>query len=80
MRNVTISLNDDTARWARVRAAEADKSLSRFIADLIERERSRAADSGAAVQQFLARPTYPIRQPGEPLPKREELYDRPGLR
>ena len=35
MKNVTISLPDDLARRARVEAAKEDKSLSRFIADLL---------------------------------------------
>ncbi len=36
MKNVTISLNEKIARWARVKAAEQDKSLSRFLAELLE--------------------------------------------
>jgi hypothetical protein len=35
MKNVTITLRDDLARRARVEAARQDKSLSRFIADLL---------------------------------------------
>ncbi len=34
MKNVTITLPDDLARWLRVRAAEDDRSVSRWIADL----------------------------------------------
>ena len=35
MKNVTITLPDDLARKARVEAAKQDKSLSRFVADLL---------------------------------------------
>ena len=35
MKNVTIALPDDLARWLRVRAAEDDRSVSRWIADLL---------------------------------------------
>ncbi|MCG8443392.1 MAG: hypothetical protein MI723_16435 [Caulobacterales bacterium] len=39
MKNVTISLPEDLAQWARVEAANAGKSRSRWLAD---RERMRA--------------------------------------
>ena len=41
MKNVTITLSENLARRARVEAAKQDKSLSRFVADLLE-ERCKA--------------------------------------
>lgn len=35
MKNVTITLPEDVARWARVWAAERESSLSKAIADLL---------------------------------------------
>ena len=32
MRNITVALDHEIARWARVAAAERDLSVSRFIA------------------------------------------------
>ena len=39
MKNVTITLPEDVARWLRVKAAEDDRSVSRWIAELLERMR-----------------------------------------
>ncbi len=81
MRNVTICLDDETARWARVKAAEADKSLSRYIAELLARERRPSDEYEKAMDDFFSRPATVLRtDPSVPYPKREELYDRPGLR
>jgi hypothetical protein len=60
MKNVTITLPEDLARRARVEAAKEDKSLSRFIADLLE-ERCKAeqSDKLAALREFFDGPGYP---------------------
>ena len=39
MKNVTITLPDDLARWLRIRAAEDDRSVSRWIAEVRPVER-----------------------------------------
>ena len=44
MRNVTISLDEELARWARRKAADEDISVSKLIARMLDRER-RASDS-----------------------------------
>ena len=48
VKNVTISLKESLARWARVKAAEQGKSLSRFLADLLEERMSHESDYDAA--------------------------------
>jgi hypothetical protein len=60
MKNVTITLADDLARRARVAAAKQDKSLSRFVADLLE-ERCKAEepDKLAVLREFFDGPGYP---------------------
>ncbi|MCY4635943.1 MAG: hypothetical protein OXG04_15795 [Acidobacteria bacterium] len=35
MKNVTITLPEDLARWVRIRAAEQDRSVSRWVAELL---------------------------------------------
>jgi hypothetical protein len=65
MKNVTITLPDDLARKARVEAAKADKSLSRFIADMLaERCKGKAdaaddADKLRMLKAFWDGPGYP---------------------
>jgi hypothetical protein len=79
MKNVTITLPDDLARRARVEAAKAGKSLSRWIADQLAAELHNPTMSQLeAVERFLAGPGYP--GVAKNLPKRDELYDRPALR
>ena len=116
-------MDEDLARWALVKAAEADMSLSRVIAEVLgakrletrtldpdyraamesylsrpayltsngplpgreERhsDRSRRLDRDdylTAMNSYLARPAVDAGQPGQRLPKREELCDRPNIR
>ncbi len=73
MKNVTITLPDDLALRARVAAAKQDKSLSRFVADLLaERCKAEAPDKLAPLREFFDGPGWP--SSGGPLPKREEIY------
>jgi hypothetical protein len=63
MKNVTVTLPEDLAIRARVAAARENKSLSRYIADLLE-ERCRASDhtraeDAAALEAFLNGPALP---------------------
>ena len=84
-RNVTVSLDEDVAKWARVRAAQCDKSLSQLVADLIRRD----MESDIEVQrerakrgweQFLSIGPWHLSNPGDRYPTRDEIYDRPVLR
>jgi len=43
VKNVTISLDEDLAHWARRKAADEDISVSKLIARMLDRER-RASD------------------------------------
>lgn len=80
MKNITITLDTETAKWVRVRAAEENKSVSRFVGDLLQQQMKDKAAYLRAMRTFLSKPPYKLRGPAEPLPKREELYDRPGIR
>ncbi|MCX5495193.1 hypothetical protein OSH11_10790 [Kaistia dalseonensis] len=81
MKNVTITLDETVAQWARVEAAKAGMSLSRWIGMRLSRERDGAL-SAASADDWLDTPLWPSAD--LPLPKRAELYesfyDRPGFR
>ncbi|MFO1170712.1 MAG: hypothetical protein U1E49_07040 [Hyphomicrobiaceae bacterium] len=80
MKNVTITLDEAVLRWARIRAAELDTSVSRLVSVMLEREMKSQAQVEKDIADFFARtPKHPISD-GTPYPKREELYDRPVLR
>ena len=78
-RNVTVALDEETARWARVEAARRDVSVSSLLAQLL-RERMRA-DEGyeAAMGAYLTRPAVRLQKRRGPYPGRDELHDRAGL-
>jgi plasmid stability protein len=79
MRNVTISLDEDLARWVRIRAAEQDKSISRFISETLQRDMLEEKSYDEAMNRFFSREPTSINESGV-YPKRDELYDRTGLR
>ncbi len=73
MKNVTITLDEDVAAWARVEAAKAGKSLSRYLADILSEQKRMAGNQRvAAFMQWLEGPGWA--SAGGVLPTREELY------
>jgi plasmid stability protein len=75
MRNVTIKLDDDLARWARIRAAEEDKSLSRLIADMLREARRSDERYRDAAAEFASVSPAPLKEKGG-YPSRESLHER----
>jgi len=80
MKNVTITLDEETAAWVRVCAAEHDMSVSRLIG-LVVRDRMREARAYEdAMRQYLSkRPSRLKRTDGRYAP-REALHERDRLR
>jgi plasmid stability protein len=77
MKNVTITLDEETAARARVRAAERNMSLSRFVGELLREHLRHSREYEAAYRAW--RSEKPLKLKGT-YPKREDLYDRPVLR
>lgn len=80
MKNVTITLDEEVARWARIRAAERDTSLSRLVGKLL---REKMLDEGSyqtSMQYYLTQSTSVLKKQGDKYPDREALHDRQGLR
>ena len=80
MKNVTITLPEDLARWVRIRAAENDRSVSRWVAEMLEGTRRQEDEYDVAMKRYLAMKPFRIDWPDGRRPTREELYDRPCLR
>ncbi len=77
MRNITITLEENVARWARLEAARRDMSVSRLL-DGILKEHMREQDAyEAAMRRALARKCF-LKTDGRYLP-REEAHDRSSL-
>ena len=79
MKNVTIVVDDDTARWARMEAARRDTSVSRLVGELLRRHMEESEGYEHAMEEFLSRPLRPLSK-GGPYPRRDEVHDRAGLR
>ena len=80
MKNVTITLDEETAAWARVEAAGQGKSLSRFVGDLLRERMVGDRAYQDAMRLYLSKPARLLSKPGTKYPKRDELYDRGRLR
>jgi hypothetical protein len=77
LRNITITLEENVARWARLEAARRDTSLSRFLAAILK-DRMREKDGyERAMRRALARKPF-LRTDGCYL-SREEAHDRSDL-
>ena len=80
MKRITITLPDDLARWLRVRAAKDNRSVSRWVAELLAETRHREDSYEVAMKKFLAVKPRRMEWVDGRRPTREELYDRPCLR
>lgn len=79
MKNVTVTLDEETARWARIEAAHRDMSVSALIRELLSGLMRGEAAYEDAMRRYLARAPTALKDQG-PYPPREELHDRAGLR
>jgi hypothetical protein len=80
MKNITITLDEETARWARIQAAKLNSSVSRMLGKVLQEMRDMEDQRQTAADRFLGRPTRALRASDTPYPDRESLYDRPLLR
>jgi hypothetical protein len=78
LRNITVTLEESVARWARVQAAIKDTSVSRFLADILKQRMIESDDYNAAKRRALARKPF-LKTDGRYL-TREEAHERSRLR
>jgi len=75
-KNVTITLDEETARWARVEAARHDTSVSRFVGEMLRERMQESAAYEAARRRFTAREPYLTPVSDRRLPTRDEVHER----
>lgn len=75
-KNVTVTLDEDTARWIRVEAAKREMSVSRFLGEVLAERRQRVEGYEAARASFMDREARPLRTCAGPLPTRSEIHER----
>jgi hypothetical protein len=80
MKNVTITMDEEVARWARVAAAERNTSVSRMVGEILRERMETERRYSLAREQFMAVEPRRLRKSGDRLPSREELHERSDLR
>ncbi len=75
MKNITIKVENDVARWSRIWAAEHNTSVSRMLGDLLKQMRKEKTGYAQAMQQFLSVTPRPLKASGT-YPTRDELHER----
>ena len=76
MKNVTITLDEEVARWARVWAAEHDTSVSRMLGKLLEEKMAEERRYAGAKERFLSRGPRELKRPSAKLPSRDAVHER----
>ena len=78
LRNVTVTLEEDVAQWARIEAARQDTSVSRLLGDLLKERMSAQDGYEKAMRRALGRKPF-LHSDGRYL-TREEAHERASLR
>lgn len=80
MKNITITVDEKTATWARKHAAERNISLSRLVGELLQKHMRQAREYERARRLFFSKSPVRLKHPGDRYPTRDELHDRDRLR
>ena len=80
MKNITITLDANTATRTRVQAAGRNMSLSRYVGEVLREKLGKDDAYEAAYRAFLAQKPVRLKRPGERYLTREQANDRAGLR
>jgi hypothetical protein len=80
MKNVTITLDEKTAAWARVYAARHNTSVSRIVGEMLEQRMGELREYDDAMRRFLGKAPAKLKRAGTRYAARDELHDRARLR
>lgn len=77
-KNVTVTLEEDVARWARIEAAKLDTSVSQMLGDFLKERMTEEQSYERAMKYALSRKPF-LNTDGRYI-SREEAHDRSRLR
>jgi hypothetical protein len=80
MKNLTITLDEKTAAWARIYAAERGKSVSRLLGEILQERMHDVREYNDAMRRYLAKKPIKFQWLDGKRPMRDELHDRTNLR
>lgn len=78
LRNITVTLEESVAKWARVEAARRDTSVSRLLAGILKSHMHEKDAYESAMRRALARKPF-LKTDGRYL-SREQVHERSDLR
>ena len=76
VKNVTVSMDEETARWARVEAACNDMSVSRFVGLVLRERMASSEDFERAQRSYLSRRAQRLGSGDGHLARRDEIHRR----
>lgn len=76
MKNVTITLEEDVVRWAKIWAASHDTSISRMLGEELRRKMLAEEHYARAQKRFLSKAPKPLKPADASYPSRDSLYER----
>jgi hypothetical protein len=80
MKNITITLDERTAAWVRIYAAQRGKSISRLLGEILQERMREVRDYNDAMRRYLSKKPFKFQWVNGSPPTRDELYDRANLR
>jgi hypothetical protein len=80
MKNVTITLDERTAAWARVYAAKHNMSVSRMVGEMLHQRMRESHEYNEAMRRFLGRAPVKLNRSGKRYPGRDDLHARARVR
>lgn len=80
MKNVTITLDEEVARWARIRAAEQETSISKLVGEMLREKMLQEKTYQAAMRRYLSQKPKRLKEHSSRYPRREDLYERDRIR
>ncbi len=76
MKNVTITLDEEVARWARIKAAEQDTSVSRLVGEMLREKMTNEQSYHSSMKRYLSRDPRPLNRSRAKYPTRVEIHER----
>jgi hypothetical protein len=80
VKNITITVDEEVAHWARVWAAEQNTSVSRLVGELLRQRMREEKDYELAMRRYSRRKPAELKASSGSYPKRDELHARNDLR
>ena len=76
MTNITITVDEETAQWARVYAARNHTSVSKIVGEMLRERMLREEDYDRSARSFFSRTARPLSDAPGRYPTRDDLHER----